>query len=102
MNSIEILRLIGYMLNPFYAVDRGWVAILDVLTFIFLPWYFLKQNHKDAIWRVLVFYCGFIFTQITIQIQPLLEYCFEVAGLLLIFLACFYERKRVYKHFRKA
>lgn len=88
MIAFDYIQLILYFLNPFSYFNQGLLALIDILTFFVLPYIFLRRVYNTVWWRVILFYCGFIISQITYQVNPISEYIFEVGGILLILYAC--------------
>ena len=59
-----------------------WI-ILDVGTFFIIPLLFLKD------WKLaLLFFLGFLSTQVSIPNNPWIEYLYEVIGIIIILIAC--------------
>ena len=86
--------MIVYFVNPFNVLDGGWIAILDVATFIIIPYILLKKVYEVVWWRVILFYIGFMLTQISMFNYPMLEYVLELAGILLILYACLGDKEK--------
>lgn len=86
---MNMLQMMWFFINPLNVLDKGWIAVLDIATFIILPWIALKK-----LWRAIVFYIGFIFSQITIYSNPTQEYMLEVIGVVIMLLACLGWRRK--------
>ena len=94
---LETIKMLWFFINPINIILKGWIGIIDIMTFIVVPYLFFKKIYKDVWWRVIFFYVGFILTQIVIRYQPMLEYVFELAGILLMLFACLGKHKEVKK-----
>ena len=77
-----------FFINPFNLGDYTVIVVIDILTFIILPYILLKKTYKVVWWRSIIFYIGFIMTQVTYYDYPIMEYVFELSGVLLIMFAC--------------
>ncbi len=87
MTIIETIQMIWFFVNPFNFTGGGWLVVFDIFTFIFIPYIIFKKFYKKVLRRVILFYVGFIMTQITTYYNPTLEYVLEVGGILLILYA---------------
>jgi len=97
MNTTEIINMLVYFINPLNVLTKGWLAIFDVFTFIIIPYVILKMHYKIVWWRVILFYIGFVLTQISIITDPILEYILEVGGIVLILYGCLKDEKKEIK-----
>ena len=65
------------------AIDIILWIILDIGTFFIIPLLFLRD------WKLaLLFFFGFLSTQVSIPNTPWAEYLYEVAGIIIILTAC--------------
>lgn len=94
MANINNLKMILYFINPFYMTGKGWFAIVDVLTFFVVPYILLKKYYKTAWWRAILFYCGFMISQITMLNNPITEYVLEIGGIFLMIGACIWKNEK--------
>lgn len=87
--DIEMIKMLLFYLNPWNVIKTGsFIGIIDVLTFIILPYLFLRKFYKKAWIRTIIFYIGFMFLQIHFRYLSFLEYALEVIGMILILYAC--------------
>ena len=93
MISLETIKMILYFLNPFYIIGKGWLAIFDILTFIVVPYILLKTYYKTSWRRAILFYCGFMISQISMLNNPGMEYVLELGGILLMIGACIWKKE---------
>lgn len=85
MNLADILNFINPII--FFQSPAG---MIDLLLLVGIPAILLNN-----FWRALIFFVGFLLSQITFALDPWLEMLFEIAGIIVMILACTYKSRGV-------
>ena len=74
-----------------FNIDNGWILIIDLLLLLLVPYIFLKNWY-----RTIVFFIGFLLTQISMPrtgILPYVELGLEIAGIITMITTCMGTRQ---------